>query len=207
MPAGDIVAGEAPVDAFVRAAHARLETQHLLAHDGEPEVARLDDARVDRAYRYFVDPVTLDAHELIIILDDFALRALVEIAAQRELRWTPCGVPQPWAGVAFASRDEAEQVPYRALHANRREKRLADTRIGSGLCFHGQLEHNQATGDGVCHVDREALPAVAIVRAPQRDEAPAALPRDARGASPLRAIHACETDRRRSGDRVEVESG
>jgi hypothetical protein len=60
---GDRERLEALVDSLVDVAHALLEAQHLLAHDGEAEVARLDDARVDGTDRNLVDAVAFDAHE------------------------------------------------------------------------------------------------------------------------------------------------
>jgi hypothetical protein len=47
-------------DALVHAAQALLEPEHLLADDLEAEVAGLDDARVHRTHRNFVDAVAFD---------------------------------------------------------------------------------------------------------------------------------------------------
>jgi hypothetical protein len=54
---------KAALDALVLVAEALFQAQHALAHHREAEVARLDDAGVDRADRDFVHAVAFDADE------------------------------------------------------------------------------------------------------------------------------------------------
>ena len=87
-------------DALVHVAQPLLEAHHRLAVGGEAEVTGLDDAGMDRADRYLVQPLALDRQELVTRL---------------ALAVGPTSVIEPWPGIRQALRLDAVEVAHGAL--------------------------------------------------------------------------------------------
>src|SRR4029077_13389010 len=58
-PLGEADRFEAPLDALVDVSEALLEAQHAFSHHREPEMSRLNDARVNRSDRGLIHPTAL----------------------------------------------------------------------------------------------------------------------------------------------------
>ena len=179
---------EALVDALVHVAQALLEAQHLLADDGEAEVAGLDDAGVDGAHRDLVHAVALDAHEVVVGERVGRQPGGIEVAAQREGLRGPGAVAQPGARVGRARGADAQQVEERALHAAGGREEPRQVRVAGRGVLHQEFHHGEAVLHRVGGVDGIlvlVLGEVAVVGAPQRHQAPAAFADEARGLRPL----------------------
>ncbi len=192
---GDGEGFEALVDALVRVAQALLEAQYLFAYDGETEVAGLDDARMDGPDRNLVHAVALDPHEGIRFLH-VGRGGSLEILAQWKFVLAPGAVTQPRAIVIGTVRRDAEEVAKRALHAARRWKEAGEVGIGGIARRHGKLDDDEAGPRPVGGVNGERS-ALAMIRAPQGDEASSFIVRAPCRLDPLLRRHA----RKRRGNR------
>jgi hypothetical protein len=85
--------------------------QDPLAQRGEPEMARLNHARVDRSHRYLDDAFTVEMVEpRLWPVDDRDGLARVEVLAQRIDAIGPIVVVDERPGIGMAFRYEPEQV-------------------------------------------------------------------------------------------------
>ncbi len=187
---GDAEILEVLVGALVGIAEALLKPQHLLTHDREAEMPRLDDARVDRADGDLVHALAINAHEGVVLGRVFARGGGVEVAPQRKFGRAPAAVAQPRAAVGSAFGGDAQQVEQRALHAPRRGKVTGDVRIARDALGDRQLEHDKAFLHRVCRRYREAFAAIAIVGAPERHDPSVRFARGSRRGDPVLGEHA-----------------
>ena len=165
---------EALLDAFMFVAEPLLQPQHLLADDREAEMPGFDDAGVHRPDRNLVHAVAADLYEGIVV--DAALDARLRgiIAPQRKRVRRPRGMPQPWALIAAIVAD-ADEVEHRALHpvgAGEDAGQIGEARV---LRRQRHIEPEERVLDHEQDVEGEAGNAIAVVRAPERCEPPAAL--------------------------------
>ena len=86
----------------MRVEQARVEMEHGLADRREAEVARLDDAGVDRADRDLEDALAFgdEVREFVGGLDRHALRAVESLAEREDAPW-PAVVDHERAGIGM----------------------------------------------------------------------------------------------------------
>ena len=158
--------GEASLDALVHVAQALLEPQDLLAHHGEAEVTRFDDAGMHRADGNFMDAIALDPHERVIV-DRSLRRRWHRIGGQRERVPGPGRMAQPRPCV-MTCRTQAAEIEHRSLHAAGRREHVLDAGAVAGVirdCKADQEYTRWCNGHGM---DRVALPA--SIRTPEREQ-------------------------------------
>ena len=110
---GDVL--EQLLRAFVRVEEADLEIEHRLAGHAEKEMARLDDARMNRPDRDLEHAFAFDLAELVpLALERRQHGVQVEVLPQR-INFRPVVVQRAAAGIGMAFELEAEQILYFAL--------------------------------------------------------------------------------------------
>ncbi len=112
----DLGTGHQAFDALVRIAQPLLEPHHRLAVGGETEVARLDDAGMDRADRDLVQALALGRQEFV---------------ARLALPPRPPPVIEPGPGIGQTDGLHAIKVAHGALEAQRRRVTGGDRRIAA----------------------------------------------------------------------------
>ena len=100
----------------MRVEQARVEVEHGFADRSEAEVARLNDAGVDRADRYLKDALAFgdEVRKLIGGFNRNAPRS-VESLAEREDARRPPVVNHERAGIGMPDGDDPEEIPHLAL--------------------------------------------------------------------------------------------
>src|SRR5204863_1154855 len=99
-----------------------FEAHDRFAIRREPEMPRLDDARMDRTHRDLVQALALGGQENVSAGGALCFRRAVAGA------WRPASVVEPGSRVGEAFRFEAPEVAYGALEAHGRRVRLPDRR-------------------------------------------------------------------------------
>ena len=135
--------------ALVREVQANLQIDHRLADDAEAEVARLDDARMNRAdgnlvYAFAADRLERKGRAVILEFH----RGGDGVLAQREVIFRPERVSHQRSRIGMANGFDAEQIFNLALEARSRiieRRQSSDRRIVRGQIF-GRVQQTSSRG-------------------------------------------------------------
>src|SRR6266536_96165 len=160
-----------PLDSLVRVTESRLETHDRFAVRGEPEMARLDDPRMDRTYRDLMQARPDCREEGITAGDFFRLGWRARAFAM------PRSVIEPRARVGKSLRLQSPEVANRPFQAQRGWMRFSDRRIALSRAF--DADHAEISGAIV----RQRYVHVVVI-GPEPEQRPFAAGQDDRRRSP-----------------------
>ncbi len=148
----DACAARQAVDPFVDIAETLLEPHHGFAACVEAEVARLDDACVDRTDRNLVQSCALRAKEGVGVR-----RAVVRVGPPKRMTYGPSAVIEPASRVSSIGRGKPEEIAGRAFKSTRRSMDRRHGRKRSVVT--GEIENLERLADlGQRHAHSALVP-------------------------------------------------